>query len=134
VALRNSHRVAATANPTLPFVIAGTPDQARAFDLEVLQRLPEKATVTLQVGPGLAAKLRQRQPWPVGTSGDLLLPQQARTTFKQVHLAAGARADAAFLVAADPGFPLTAGHSLACRQRWHGEEVGRITWFFGLSG
>jgi subtilisin family serine protease len=134
VALRNSHRVAATANPTLPFVIAGTPDQERAFDLEVLQRLPEKATVTLQVGPGLAAKLRQRQPWPVATSGDLLLPQQARTTFKQVQLAAGARADATFLVAADLAFPLTADHSLALRQVWHGEEVGRITWFFGLAG
>jgi hypothetical protein len=70
----------------------------------------------------------------VCSSGDLLLPQQVRTTIKQVHLAAGARADAAFLVAADPGFPLTAGHSFACRQRWHGEVVGRITWSFGLSG
>jgi len=26
---------------------------------------------------------------------------------------------------------LTAGHSLALRQLWRGEEVGRITWFFG---
>jgi hypothetical protein len=133
VAWRNTHRVAATASPTLPFVIAGTPDQTRAFDFEVLQRLPEKATVTLQVPPALAAKLRQRQAWPGGTSGNLILPQKPRTTFNHVQLATGTRAAATFLVTADSNHPLTAGHSLAFRQLWHGEEVGRITWFFGFA-
>ncbi|MDP9121711.1 MAG: S8 family serine peptidase, partial [Acidobacteriota bacterium] len=133
VAWRNTHRIAASASLTLPFVIAGTPDQGRAFDFEVLQRLPEKAAVTLQVPPALAAKLRQRRSWSGGTSGNLILPQKPLTAFNQVGLATGARVAAAFLVAADPGHPLTPGHSLALRQLWHGEEVGRITWFFGLA-
>jgi hypothetical protein len=137
VTWRNTHRVAATANPTLPFVIAGTPDQARAFDFEVIQRLPQNAAVTLQVHPALAAKLRQRQPWPGGTSGnlgDLTLPQKPRTTFTHVQLAPSTRAAATFLVTADSSHPLTADHSLSIRQLWHGEEVGRITWWFGLAG
>jgi serine protease len=130
VAWRNTHRVAATANPNLPFVIAGTPDQTHVFDLEVLQRLPEKATVTLQVRPALEAKLRQRQPWAGGTAGNLILPQKPRTLFNRIQLAAGAQAGATFLVAAGPNHPLAAGHSLALRQLWRGEEVGRITWYF----
>lgn len=133
VAWRNTHRVATTLNPSLPFVIAGTPDEARAFDFEVLQRLPEKATVTLQVPKALEAKLRQRQQGPAALTGSLSLPMKPRTTFQHVQLAAGTRAAAVFAVTADASEPLTAGHSLAFRQLWHGEEVGRITWFFGLA-
>jgi hypothetical protein len=46
-----------------------------------------------------------------------------------VELAAGAYADATLTVR---GPALTAGHSLAIHQLWRGEEVGRITWYFGL--
>ncbi len=127
VAWRNTHHDA-TSSPTLDFIIAGTPDRARHFDFEVIQRLPAGATVTLQVPPALAAKLRQRQPWLGGGTG--LLPKRPRTAIRGVELAAGAYAEATFTV--DAGGPaLTAGHSLALRQLWRGEEVGRITWFFG---
>jgi hypothetical protein len=130
VSWRNTYRVSATASPALSFVIAGTPDQARGFDFEVLQSLPESATVTLQVPPALEAKLRQRQPWAGGSTGNLILPQRPRTTFNRIQLAAKAQAAATFLVTADANHPLAAGHSLALRQIWHGVEVGRITWYF----
>jgi serine protease len=130
VVWRNSHRVAATtASTVLPFFIAGTPDRARLFDFEVIQRLPEGATVTLQVPAALDAKLRQRQPW-LG-SGNGSLPTCPRTAIRGVVLAAGTYADATFTVQAAPN-TLTGSHSLAIRQLWHGEEVGRITWYFGL--
>jgi serine protease len=129
VAWRNVHRVTA-ANPILPFVIAGTPESAHVFDFELIQRLPNGATVELQVPAALAAKLRQRQPWlGAGTNPtSLSLPARPGLKIRGVELAAGTWADAAFKVT---GSGLQAGHSLAIRQLWRGEVVGGITWFFG---
>jgi hypothetical protein len=115
---------------TLPFLLAGTPDQARHFDFEVIQRLPAGAKVTLEVPTALAAKLRQRQSWLANVSGTLLLPRRPRTTLSQVDLAAGACARAAFHLQITGPNPLLKGHSLAIRQLWKSEEVGRITWRF----
>lgn len=134
VAWRNAHRVPTpAANQALKFLIAGTPDQTRHFDLEVIQRLPAGVTVTLDLptAPALAAKLRQNQPWlgVSSSSTSIALPPRPRTTFKRVALPAGTNAQATFTLS---GTPLpTSGHSLALRQLWKGEEVGRITWFFG---
>ncbi|HSF38886.1 MAG TPA: S8 family serine peptidase [Thermoanaerobaculia bacterium] len=136
VAWRNVHpiKVKGVQEMTLAFLIAGTPDQARHFDFEVIQRLPEKAEVALEVPLALAAKLRQRLPWlPNGPEdlkkGLLKLPRRPRTALGRVALAPGACAPAAFKVVAGPS-PLLRGHSLAIRQLWRGEEVGRITWWF----
>jgi serine protease len=130
VAWRNVHPVRATAGMTLPFLLAGTPDQTRHFDFEVIQRLPAGAKVTLEVPAALAAKLRQRQSWLANGSGTLSLPSRPRTPLSQVELAAGACARAAFHVQITGPNPLLKGHSLAIRQLWKGEEVGRISWWF----
>jgi serine protease len=131
VAWRNVHRVAAGTDLKLPFYLAGTPDQARYFDFEVIQRLPEKVKVTLDVPKALAAKLRQRQPWIANGSGSLVLPPRRRTTLSRVLLAAGVLIDATLHVeVGDPSSTVKSGHSLAIRQLWRGEEVGRITWWF----
>jgi serine protease len=134
VAWRNIHPIKAGADMTLAFLLAGTPDRARHFDFEVIQRLPAAAEVTLKVPEGLAAKLRQRQPWLAAGSGSLSLPRRPRTAFSQVALAPGIRIQAAFQVkvAAKTGAKpsILRGHSLAVRQLWRGEEVGRITWWF----
>lgn len=125
VAWRNVHQVP-TASTLLPFAIAGTPERAHVFDFEVIQRLPAGTTATLQVPPALAAKLRQRQPWLGGGTGPL--PKRPRTAIRGVELAAGTYADATFTL---QGTAPATGHSLAIRQLWRGEEVGRITWVFG---
>jgi hypothetical protein len=141
VAWRNAYPILAGPNITLAFLIAGTPDQIRHFDFEVIQRLPAGATVKLTVPDALAAKLRQRQPALVSgsstggtiTTGPLTLPKRPRTAIRGVELAAGAVSPAAFTVTAGTttgSLPLATGHSLAIRQLWKGEEVGRITWWF----
>jgi hypothetical protein len=137
VAWRNVHRVGIGTPPgqrvELAFLLSGTPDQGRTFGFEVLQRLPAGVRVTLKVHPALAAKIRQRQHWLANGGGDLVLPARPRMSLGEVHLPAGLSADAAFhLEAADTSKPALPGrgHSLAIRQLWHGEEVGRITWWF----
>ena len=128
VAWRNAYPVAAgNATAPLAFLIAGTPDSIRHFDFEVIQRLPAGATVKLTVPDAFAAKLRQRQPALVSTAGPLTLPKRPRTMIRGVELAAGACSPAAFTINSPN---LTTGHSLAIRQLWKGEEVGRITWWF----
>jgi len=129
VAWRNVHHVS-TGSTLLPFAIAGTPERAHVFDFEVIQRLPAGTAVTLQTPPALAAKLRQRQPWLSDSSKPFTLPQSPRTKLRGVELAAGAYVDSLFTVTAG-ATPLAPGHSLALRQLWRGEEVGRITWVFG---
>jgi len=112
----------------LAFLVAGTPDSTRHFDFEVIQRLPDGVKVTLEAPGALAAKLRQRQPWLPNGSGTFSLPRRPRTTVKQVALPPNLRARAAFHITGSQ--LLRKGHSLAVRQLWHGEEVGRITWCF----
>jgi serine protease len=129
VAWRNVHPIDVRTDMTLPFYIAGTPDRARQFDFEVIQRLPAGAEVILKVPAALAAKLRQRQPWLANGPGDLPLPRRPRTALSQVALAPGVFAHAAFQVKVGSS-GLLRGHSLAIRQLWRGEEVGRITWWF----
>jgi hypothetical protein len=135
VAWRNVHAIAvggqtSAAPLKLEFLISGTPDHARHFDFEVIPRLPADAAVKLVVPPAFAAKLRQRQPFLDAGAGDLVLPRRSRTRLCGVKLAPGVHVAARFEVTATPPSALAEGHSLAIRQLWRGEEVGRITWWF----
>ena len=127
VAWRNVHRVGASSGDlVLAFHLAGTPDLERAFDVEVIQRLPLGANVTLAAQPALVAKLHQRQPWLSRTDDTIELPQRRSTRFGRVALPARYYAPVWLRVEGS----VSAGHSLAVRQLWRGEEVGRITWHF----
>jgi subtilisin family serine protease len=133
VAWRNVHPTAPGTAASLAFFLAGTTDRAREFDLEVIQRLPEGATVSLHLPQGLAAKLLQRQPGlrppQSADPGEVSLPQRRSTRFSRVRLPERLCAPARFEVTAASGHDLAEGHSLAIRQLWRGEEVGRITWY-----
>lgn len=140
VAWRNAHRVDVSGGiPTLACYVAGTPDRQRAFDFEIIQRMPQDAKVILAAPSGLAAKLHQRQPWLEKlqqNQGDkemrIQLPQRRSTRFSRVTLAAHTFPPV-WLRVEDPNGSLGWGHSLALRQIWEGEEVGRVTWHFGRS-
>ena len=130
VAWRNSHRVPSGTSHRLGFLVAGTLDREREFDLEVIQRLPQGATVEWFLPSGLLAKVAQRQPaLLMGEPPRLSLPERRLTRFSRVRLPKGLCAPARFDVTGAGS--LGPGHSLAIRQLWRGEEVGRITWHFG---
>lgn len=129
VAWRNVHPVAPGTGASLAFFLAGTPDRTREFDFEVIQRLPEGASVKLHVSAAWAARLHQRQPaLGIDEDGSLVLPSRRSVRFGRVRLSREVRSPAWFEVRTS-STPLAEGHSLALRQLWRGEEVGRVTWY-----
>ncbi len=133
VAVRNLHAVDLDKETTcqLDFAINGTPDAPRAFEFEVIQRLPEEATLDLRTHLALALKFARGRLWRVTRNGDqatLHLPQQPRFPLGVTPLPAAVHFRSAFVLKGADS--LQPGHSLAIRQLYRGEEVGRITWKF----
>jgi serine protease len=129
VAWRNVHTVGPAAMRAMPFFLAGTPDRERRFTFEVIQRLPAGASVSLDVPGALAARLVQAQPLLTRKGAALELPGRPLLAVPGVALPAGLRARATFAVRLGHPSPPGEGYSLALRQLWRGEEVGRITWY-----
>ena len=129
VACRNVHR--AGPKDELSFDVTGSPDMARSFDLEIVRNLPGGTELKLLTHPALASALRQGRLWgaerePAGVGVWLTLPRRPRLRIRGVRLLAGARFGSRFRVGKGVG----SGHSLAIRQLYRGQEVGRITWRF----
>jgi serine protease len=118
----------------LDFLIAGSPDAARQFDLEVIQRMPQRARVELEVPLALLAVMPKtgfvsRKVDRRTGRARLMLPSTRGLPLCSVRLSAGARHRCRLLVHGDPG--LAGGlHRIAVRQIFDGIEVGRVT--FGL--
>ncbi|WP_223620026.1 S8 family peptidase [Lysobacter sp. ESA13C] len=117
---------------SLPFLITGTPDRARAFDFEIVRRLPKGVTVHLELPRDLARRIGARVPWKVdvprkGDRATIALPGLPRLPLCGLPLPRGARLLARFLVRGAKPEQMQ-GASIAIRQLFEGEEVGRITW------
>ncbi|MCP3964046.1 MAG: S8 family serine peptidase [bacterium] len=116
----------------LPFFISGTPegDRQRMFDLEILQRLPAGAQVSLEVPYALAGQIRADRRFSVEKRLErtirLRLPPQPCLRLCRVKLGAGQRLLAKLHVRGAAGL----GHGVAVRQLYRGREVGRMTWEF----
>lgn len=142
VGWRNIHRIKLAKGQKhleLAFVLAGAPDRERRFDFEIVQRLPKGVKLGLSLPRALATRLAQRQPAlglvEAGRGvARLELPQRPRLRFSRIRLAAGLYEPALFGIEAEVAAgrkdiqAIRKGHSLAIRQLWRGEEVGRITW------
>jgi hypothetical protein len=118
----------------LPFLIAGAPDRARIFDLEIVQKLPRGAEVWLEVPLILAQKVSRGRLLSHKTDrrkqvARVRLPARPRIPLCGVRLAAGGRYPARLFVHGAKGME-RGGHSIAIRQLFEGEEVGRVTWQF----
>lgn len=119
------------ADPTaLAVVVRGAPDEAREFDLEVVQQVPEDVRVDWVVPPALfrllPAALRREA---VEAKGEwaVPLPRLRSVRLCDVRLPKDAEFATRFLV--HPGKGLARGrHTVAIRQVWEGLEVGRVTW------
>lgn len=117
----------------LPFLVTGAPDRARMFDLQIIQRLPQGARVWMEMPLNLAHKLNGRL-WKVDLDrkqqvARIPLPTQAVLDLYRIKLPMGARFKCRFIVQGAKGME-KGGHSIAIRQLYEGEEVGRVTWQF----
>ncbi len=135
VAVRNVYGidVAGRSELKLDFLINGTPDAPRLFEFEVIRSLPEEVRVNLTTRLAIALKFARGRLWNItrdvsNDSAILHLNKQPRLPLGSTPLPANMDFDSCFaLSAADKIQP---GHSLAIRQLYRGEEVGRITWRF----
>jgi len=113
----------------LEFLVAGSPDAARIFDLEIQQQLPEGVKIEWQIPKALLAVL------PKGVFGErkldgnrarLAVPFVRSLPLCGVRLGPGARHRCRLVVRGAKG--LGRGiHRIAIRQIFDGVEVGRVT-------
>jgi hypothetical protein len=119
----------------LPFVIAGAPDRARMFELEVMQHLGRDIKVWLEI-PTMVGKLfvqNRNLEYMVDRKKDMLrlcLPSIPRVKNPRIKLSKGARIHARMVIEGNKEIPVHPGNHLAIRQLNEGLEVGRVTWQF----
>ncbi len=116
----------------LPFQVAGAPDRARRFDLEIQQRLPEGVRVWWEVPLELFALLPRDRFVEVKVDrkrklAKLLLPRLRSVPLCSIRLGRSARLRCRFLVRGSKGLK-NGWHSISIRQISEREEVGRVTW------
>ena len=125
------------------FWMRGAPDQARVFDFEILQRLPPGVRLHLDIPPALVGALRGPfSKWHTSWNDEprvaLALPAMHKLLLPRVRLGADARHPCRFVLLLDDPGPRVqlerAFGSIAIRQLYQGQEVGRITWSFRPGG
>ena len=135
VAWRNFNVVDDVTDPSiLPFIIAGAPDASRHFDLQIIQRLPEKAKAVIEVPLGLMAHLPRNSFVRADVNHEkqiatLRLPALRNVPLSNVKLRKGAQYRCRLIVTGLNG-QKAQGHSVAIRQIFEEQEVGRVTWSF----
>ncbi len=137
VTWRNFNVVDALPDPSgdpsaLPFLIAGAPDRARAFDFEIIRRLPARAQLILEMPLALAGQIAERRMWKVEVDrkrgvARAVLPALPRLGVCGLKLPAAARHRCRFLVRGGKRVDFR-GTGVAIRQVFEGLEVGRVTW------
>lgn len=117
-----------------PFLITGAPDEARVFELEIIQNLPREADVRLILPLALGARLAKRRQWKVKLDREkqiavLYVPKKPRISLGCLRLGAGKRYQAVFVVRSCEAMQ-QGGHEIGIRQVWECEEVGGVVWRF----
>jgi hypothetical protein len=124
----------AVGSTTLPLEFKGAPDEVRLFDLEIIRRLPGGAKVWLEAPPTLALTLDPERMWRWGVGRErdnvaLRLPAVPRLRLRNVPLGKENRYPVKIVVRGVREMA-RGGHSIAVRQLYEGEELGRVTWLF----
>ncbi|WUR16018.1 S8 family serine peptidase [[Empedobacter] haloabium] len=117
----------------LPFLMPGAPDIARDMDLEVVLQLPQGGAALLEVPLAFYDRLKRRN--QVGNAeidkqrqvARIPLNPHGRTYYGGITLRAKSRAALRLLVHV-PEAQRDGRYSVAARQIWHQQEVGRVTW------
>lgn len=135
VTWRNLNVIDNVPDPSIQaFMMTGAPDRGRLFDVEIIRRLPEKANVILEVPLALFANLPDKSFLKAEIDrkekiARLALPHLRSFVLENVKLRKGARYPCQLIVTGLKG-QKASGHSIAIRQIFEEQEVGRITWAF----
>jgi serine protease len=122
------------ATPSFEFKLVGAEDRARRFTFEIERRLPNDAVLELEGPFDLLEHLRGERPLKVlrdkrGKQTRLVLPALQRIVLDEVRIPRGGRLPCTLHIHPKKGKVLF-GHSVAIRQLYKGEEIGRIVWQF----
>ena len=117
-----------------PFQIVGAPDDWHIFDFELEARFPRGVELQLELPLVLARNFAQEQNLELEVlknrkTARLLLPALPKLEFCNIKIPKKARFKAKLRVKAKKGMNLS-GNQMAVKQRYQGEEVGRVTWKF----
>jgi hypothetical protein len=119
----------------LPFQIAGAPDRARVFGLEIMQHIPRDIKVWLEL-PMMIAKpfingkyLEHKFDRKKGLI-KLRLPARPNMKVPRIKLGKGARIKASLIIEGNKKQQVQPGNRVAIRQLYDDMEVGRVTWQF----
>jgi len=119
----------------LPFQIAGAPDRARIFGLEIMQHIRKDIKVWLEL-PMMMAKpflharnLEYKFDRKKGMV-KLRLPTAPSMKVPKIKLGKGARIKAQLVIEGNKKQRVQPGNRIAIRQLYDGMEVGRVTWQF----
>lgn len=118
----------------LPFVLAGAPDRARRFDVELIRQLGDDVRLWLELPLAAARPFLEGRNWKFELDREeqvarLLLPAAPRICVPGVRLGKGARHRSKFLLEGGEK-AVRPGHRVAIRQLYARQEVGRVTWMF----
>jgi hypothetical protein len=125
---------AAAGSTALSLLFNGGPDLLRMFDFEFIQRLPEGAEIWMEAAPTLATKLDpdrmlKRDARRGRDAVRLRLPALPALLLRDIPLGLEQRYRARIFVKGTKEM-VRGGHSIAVRQLYRNEEVGRVTWLF----
>ena len=131
VACRNFNVISEVTDPlSLEFLVSGAPDTIRSFDLEIIQRLPSDANVVFEMPLDLFT-LIDPSSFPTAKidpkGAHINLPHLASVPIEDIPLSTRTDYRCRLILSNVEG--ITSGHSVAVRQIFEGQEVGRITWF-----
>jgi hypothetical protein len=116
----------------LPFLIAGAPDEARVFDLEIQRKLPEDVRVWLELPIVAYVAMRKSlfREVKINKKTQLvtaLLPRIRSLPLCNVRLNRSSRHKCRLIIQGSKSLS-KGSHSVAIRQIFEGLEVGRVTW------
>jgi hypothetical protein len=130
VTCRNFNVISKVTDPlTAEFLVSGAPDAIRSFDLEIIQRLPPDTEVVLQMPLDLFTLVDPSSSLTAETDrygARINLPHLAAVTIENLQLSSRTDYRCRLILTNVRG--ITSGHSVAVRQLFEGQEVGRVTW------
>ena len=116
---------------SMDFLIRGSPDKTRKFDLEICRRLPRDAKLWLELPSHLERRITKKYFWKrIHTKHhtiQIAIPPLFTVRLKDVYLGKATNYRCKFHLEYSKGLEKN-GHSIHIRQLYNNNEMGRVTW------